>query len=463
VRSSFAPHLLLINPWIYDFAAFDLWLKPMGLLYLAGHLRQHGYGVQLLDCLDRAHVELGKFPGAPLPKIQEYGVGKFPRQHIPTPAVLRDMSRPYRRYGIPEVVFVNRLNAIPEPAAILVTSIMTYWYPGVVRAIELVKQRFPNAPVILGGIYARLCPGHAQRYSQADYVAQECDPAPIIRIVDTITGYSPDLTGFQSLSGLSLFDVYPAFDLYAHLDYACLLTSIGCPYRCTYCAAHLLNPHFIQRSPDAVFRELLDDYEKLGIRHFAFYDDALLARSSDHMEPFLQQVIDAKLACSFHTPNGLHARYITERVAELMFRSGFKTIRLGLEMLDPERQQQTGGKVSGEECRQAVEFLKRAGFQGKQIGVYLFIGLPGQTMAETQETIRYVHNLGVIAHVCEYSPIPGTVDWTTLEQQGVVSADDDPLLHNNSVFIFLKERYTFEQMQALKDWVRSLNREVKAQ
>ena len=32
--------LILINPWIYDFAAYDLWSKPLGLLYLAGWFRE---------------------------------------------------------------------------------------------------------------------------------------------------------------------------------------------------------------------------------------------------------------------------------------------------------------------------------------------------------------------------------------------------------------------------------------
>ena len=31
--------ILLINPWIHDFAAYDFWLKPLGLLYLGGLLR----------------------------------------------------------------------------------------------------------------------------------------------------------------------------------------------------------------------------------------------------------------------------------------------------------------------------------------------------------------------------------------------------------------------------------------
>ena len=29
-----APHILLINPWIHDFAAYDFWAKPIGLLII---------------------------------------------------------------------------------------------------------------------------------------------------------------------------------------------------------------------------------------------------------------------------------------------------------------------------------------------------------------------------------------------------------------------------------------------
>ena len=30
--------VLLINPWIYDFAVFDMWSRPIGLLYIGGLL-----------------------------------------------------------------------------------------------------------------------------------------------------------------------------------------------------------------------------------------------------------------------------------------------------------------------------------------------------------------------------------------------------------------------------------------
>ncbi|HED00998.1 MAG TPA: hypothetical protein ENN18_11580, partial [Proteobacteria bacterium] len=51
------PRLALINPWIYDFAAYDLWAKPLGLLYLAAILRRNGFAVDFVDCLATRHPE----------------------------------------------------------------------------------------------------------------------------------------------------------------------------------------------------------------------------------------------------------------------------------------------------------------------------------------------------------------------------------------------------------------------
>ncbi|MCH8287155.1 hypothetical protein IIB79_11630, partial [candidate division KSB1 bacterium] len=46
-------HFLLINPWIYDFAAYDLWQRSLSLLNMGAVLRNNGFTLSLLDCLDR--------------------------------------------------------------------------------------------------------------------------------------------------------------------------------------------------------------------------------------------------------------------------------------------------------------------------------------------------------------------------------------------------------------------------
>jgi len=45
------PKILLVNPPIYDFSAYDFWLKPYGLLRVAGYLRGQAQ-LSLFDYLD---------------------------------------------------------------------------------------------------------------------------------------------------------------------------------------------------------------------------------------------------------------------------------------------------------------------------------------------------------------------------------------------------------------------------
>ena len=108
---------------------------------------------------------------------------------------MQGITRRYGRYGISEAAFRARLAQVPTPAAILVTSLMTYWHPGVAAAIRLARERFPDVPVILGGIYATLCPEHARQHSGADRVIVGPGEAAIFGILEEITGCSPARAG----------------------------------------------------------------------------------------------------------------------------------------------------------------------------------------------------------------------------------------------------------------------------
>ena len=155
-------HILLINPWTYDFAAYDFWAKPLGLLYIAGLLRKNGYRIHFIDCLNIYHPEMEGLSGIKRPTRRTFGSGHFNKEQVKKPPGLEEITRKYSRYGITPEIFREEVKKMPSPAAILVTSIMTYWYPGVILAIEIVKEIYPSVPVILGGIYATLCQGHAR-------------------------------------------------------------------------------------------------------------------------------------------------------------------------------------------------------------------------------------------------------------------------------------------------------------
>ncbi|MHB8069717.1 MAG: B12-binding domain-containing radical SAM protein [Desulfobaccales bacterium] len=427
------PHLLLINPWIYDFAAYDYFARPLGLLYLASWLSSRGYEVHLLDCLDTPHA-----------RHREFGTGRYPKENLPTPPALPDIPRRYGRYGISEADFRARLAVLPRPDAVLVTSLMTYWYPGAHAAISLVREHFPGTPVFLGGIYATLCPEHAQQHIGADVVLTGPGEEGMVQQLAALGIAAP---GRGHLGPpLQLDDLpYPALDLLSHLTYLPILTSRGCPLDCDYCASRLLQPQFRRRRPQAVVEEILYWQGRLGLRDVAFYDDALLLDAANHLLPVLEELARRGLACRCHTPNGLHARLITREVAGWLKRARFSTLRLGVETtaLGPARLDR---KLQAGELEAALHYLREAGFHRQEIGVYLLIGLPDQNEEEVITSIRRIKELGANPVLTQYSPIPGTALWPRAMASSRYDLPSDPLFHNNSLFPcwpqFSWERYT---------------------
>lgn len=441
------PHLLLINPWIYDFAAYDYWAKPLGLLKLAALLRENGYRIIYFDALDIHHPGLRNYPELKIPPRKTYGDGHFVKRVVAKPPVLKNIPRNYRRYGIPPSLLRQDLLNLEPPAAVLVTSGMTYWYPGVREAIQIAKEIFPTVPVILGGIYASLCPSHAQKYSGADYLITGQGESKVLHLLNQLTGKTS--TNYQFQEELDFYP-YPAWDLLRGIDYIVLFTTRGCPYYCSYCASPLLNPQFHRRNPIKVVDEIQFWVQKYQVKNFAFYDDALLWKPEEHLIPLLQEIIRRGIKVNFHCPNGLHVRGITAQVARLMHLGQFRTLRLGLETSSDQRQKETGGKVTNEEFIAAVKYLQEAGYHPPEIGVYLLAGLPEQTAKEVEESIRFVQKCGARPIITEYSPIPGTSLWKKAVLHSPFDLENEPLFQNNSLLPCQWEKFTPSMLERLK-------------
>jgi hypothetical protein len=445
--------VLCINPWIYDFAAYNTWIEPLGLLTVAGVLRAAGHQVALIDCLDRHH------PAAPAPRSPRdaYGCGQFHKVELPKPPVLAHVPRRWGRYGLPVEVFEAELDVQPRPDAVLVTSMMTYWYPGPFEAIRLVQARWPGVPVALGGVYATLCADQARAHSGADAVLPGPGEAQALEWVAEVTGEARALP-------LPVEDILPAHDLRRPQGYVAVQTARGCPYHCPYCAVDRLAPHgFHPRSPERVVDEIAWCVETLGAQEVAFYDDALLHDAERHIHPILDGILARGMRtrgtrARFHTPNGLHARYIDGTLARKMRQAGFVTLRLGLESADPGEQRRDGDKVNRDTFARAVEALWAAGFTAREVAAYVLVGRPGQDVEAVRATAAYAHQLGVQVSVAQFSPIPGTREWGAAVAAGNIPADADPLLHNKSVYPCAHA----EAWEALKVQIREGNRVLVA-
>lgn len=418
--------ILLVNPWIYDFAAYDFGIKPMGLLRIAESLRREGNIVHLVDCLQGSSA-----------RKDAHGFSKFKKTLIPKPDIVSSLNRPYFRYGMGITEFIDKLKAFPSPEVIYVTSGMTYWYPGVSATIKLLKGFYGNIPVVLGGIYATLCPKHATKYSGADFLWKG--------------DYLPKNTFTKK-------GFYPAYDLLEDTTLLPIQLTRGCPYKCTYCAVGSFNKKFQMRDPIDLFEEIMHYNNRFGTTKFVFYDDALTFRSEKGLKKLLRLIIASRKDLTFLTPNGLHARFVDYDLAYLLKRANFKEVRISLETSDEDLQLFTGAKVSNDEIKTAIRNLKEAGFTKNDLGVYLLIGAPWLPLDKTIHDVKFVNSLGSKAILASYSPIPGSKDFRAMQKNGILKKGTDPLWHNKSIFSELLAPSYMDKIQQVRRLTAKLNK-----
>jgi pyruvate-formate lyase-activating enzyme len=426
------PRILLVNPPIYDFSAYDFWLRPYGMLRVAGVLRGKA-DFELFDFLDRADARVppGRY------RSDSWGRGEFYSEATAKPEIFADTPRQYRRYGLPRGSFQEFLLRNEPCDFVLIQTGMTYWYLGVSEAITDIRSAWPHTKIVLGGVYATLCPDHARTLG-ADFVLSGTDLAPLWRFVEI----EPDEQGL------------PLWDLYPNLTTGVLKLADGCPFRCTYCSVPQVYPKFHARPLNRSLAEL-EFLVGLGVEHVAFYDDALLFQPEQLLAPFLREVLRRRLDVNFHTPNALNARFISRDLAELMIAAGFKNIYLGFESSAYGWQKKTGGKVYSDELARAIDHLIGAGTDLRRLHAYLIVGHPNGDEQDVAASMAFAHRLGIRVMLSEFSPLPGTPDgelcrrWVDL---------NEPLTHNKTAFALrmLGQR----QINYLKNQANELNQRL---
>ncbi len=452
-------NILLINPWICDFAAYDLWIFPLGLLKIASAFDRSEVNIDFVNFLDRFETLNSKDPktGKTFKRQKDssitaaFGTGHFYKQQISKPEAVLSVERKFFRYGVPEYVLEAKLKKF-KPDIILLTSGMSYWYVGVEQTIGLLRRVYKNIPIILGGTYARLCPEHARKNMHADYVF----PGSDLRQIEGIINKFLNMPVRMNCSD----DPIPGFELLSNKEALPLLGSFGCPFSCTYCASGVLYSGFKQRAPESLINEIDFCVNNFKTRDFVFYDDALLVNPEEFIKPLLKDVIDRKFNIRFHTPNGLHARFIDEELAYLMYESGFKTVRLSLESSTEFLKNQSSQKVTNMQLERALQALFEAGFTKREVSVYTMIGFPQQSERDINNDIDYVSGLGAQISLSSYSLVPQTQEWGDFVNKGIIEKSADPLLFGHTVFPLLFAGFKPEVIRRLRKRAGLLNKQA---
>lgn len=426
--------ILCVVPPIYDFSAYDLWSKPLGFLKIIDVLKKNGIEVLYFDFLDRNH---SFYENKKNFKKNKFGCGKYYHQIINKPELYKNVPRKYKRFGLPKELFLKFLENNRKIDFVFISSGMTYWFLGLIEIKELIKKILNKVPVIIGGVYATFCEEHAKNQG-FDYIFKGKD------IKKFFWEFSNNFKLKLKIPKRIEFD----WSVYKKVDYMVVKTSYGCPFSCWYCGIKKLDPTFIKRDINEVVEELEKNIETFKINDIAFYDDALLFDFEKHLYKIICKLNYNNLR--FHTPNGIHPKFINKEVAYFLKEANFKTLRLSLETIDEKRKKESNFKVEFFEFEKAVKNLIDAGFTKEEIGVYIMAGLPLQTPEDVKKAIEILKNYPVKIKIAEYSPIPGTLDFEISKTLYPDLPLDNPLFQNNSIYPLWNFENKWEIINELK-------------
>jgi len=426
---------LIINPWITDFKLYDEWMHPLGLYFLISLLKHNGWEIRYVDCLRL---------GAPVKK-KRHATGEFISCPLPKPPAYKTIPRNYKRYGTTNELLARHIGSLPRPSAVFVGSGMTYWLPGVADTVRLVRQTLPDTPIVIGGIGATLMPGYLQ---------------------DAAAGVTL-FTGGLLNGAVSLFDgairtdgwqpsLIAAFETTGPLPHGPVLSTLGCPLSCAYCASSILQPGCSVRDGAVVAQEVAGLARRHGVTDFAFYDDALLFQPRQRLFKLLDRLEVESPGLRFHTPNGLHLQWFTDPVARRMRRAGFETLRFGYETSAAAFRGSTCTKATRTLTEAAMRTAQRAGFRPEQIGVYVMAGLQGQSPKQVDAEMTFISSLGVLVKPVFVSPVPGTPLFESYARQ-MPKLCIGPYWHNDTFFITQLDGWGWSAADEVRQHAGELN------
>lgn len=392
--------LLLIQPPVEDFYATPFRAYPLGLIYVAAAPIRAGHEVVLLDAFRQ-----GGSRTIPVP-VKFKSLEEFYKPGDRSPWRLFGH---YRHFGLSFDEIGERAFAL-KPDLIGVSTLFTAYHSTAMKVVEAVKARLPEVPVVMGGGHVTLCG----------------EPSPLVHGVVRGPGEeglmeflgSPS-TGEVFLPARSLLN--PGDYLYRGKPMTFVLSSRGCPNRCTFCTGHTVFPGYAHRSAGEVLAEIRSCAADFGITHFDFEDDNFGA-DPDETPKLLRGLSELGIpGLSYSAMNGICADRLDGERLSLMREAGFTGIELALVSADPGVCGSLGRPFDPERLEQTVRAAQQAGFP---VTAYLILGLPGETPSSMLRGMKFLFDLGVRIGPSFCYAVPGTPLYDDCRRNGFLGSPD---------------------------------------
>ncbi len=404
--------VLLINPRFH--LPIDTRTTPhLGLAYLAAVSERRGDEVRVFD-MDVEDVALADFVREYRPDI----VGITSN----TPQVTQGWLAARQCKSVLDVPIVQggpHVSALPEEAAARSEIDIVARGEGEETWIDLC-QAIDRAKKAQPGLTARdlLDPGNKLLEHVLGITYQTLDGA-IHHTHDRVPIPDLDSLPFPAYKFFKMeryTSLQPAMDAIENGRSFSLMTSRGCPYRCTFCSQSVMAEKWRARSPENVIKEWRHLVEDLGAQEIGVLDDSANINRK-RLHELCGLLVEHKLN---HVPwipiNGIRANLADEELLRHMKAAGCKRVAFGVETGDAEILKSIDKRVTHDQIRSAFKSAKKVGLE--TVGFFI-IGLPGDTEETMEKTIRFACELDpLVANFSMLTPYPGTKVWEQIHRDG---------------------------------------------
>lgn len=323
-------------------------------------------------------------------------------------------------------------------------SVMTQQYKYSLRLARRIKQAMPGIPLALGGVHAIMCTEEVKADRFWDFIGVgECDEAlpelvnklaagdPACQNVKNFCIRQPDgsyrvnpLGPYPDLDKLPPKD-YEIFDLPHMLGrkngWQSVLTSRGCPYRCTYCFNHEVTDRYLEEGGHSrrsylrhySIQRMINELKELKARHpyieTFIFDDDLFTLNKQYCIDFTRAYTDSGLNVPFVL--NAHVQSFSEPIAKALSESPCMILKFGVEAGSFElRKKVLERHMSNAQIAEAFDLCHQYGLH---TSAFLMFGLPYETRAMMEETIDLMARIkpGRMRWAI-FFPFPGTKSYT---------------------------------------------------
>jgi radical SAM superfamily enzyme YgiQ (UPF0313 family) len=401
---------------------------------------------------------------------------------------LASLSACLERAGHPTRLVNLNENLPPVPSNEDVWTLVREWGPGLIgfscltqqyqAAVDMVVWLRERAllegvtlpPIVVGGVHPSMVPIEVMSDGVWDHVGVgECEDALVelvrrieagertddvsnflswpggVRPVETLAvraltpddwvhnpvGEFPDLT-LLPIPNYELFDT-ERITAQKHGWFG-LMTSRGCPYRCTYCLNHKIIDRyraelgrpvpklnfFRYRPPQLAIDEIryvLERYPNIGT---FILDDDLFTLNEEHALAFCAAYRESGIGVPFVVNS--HVKQLQPRVAAALASANCRILKLGIESGSPRvRKEVLKRNMSDEDICGTVRVAEE---HGLHTSGFVMVGLPYETRAERLETVDLLARSRIGRfRTSLFFPFPGTESHRLAIEGGFVDAE----------------------------------------